>query len=295
MYRQTFVVLIIVITLLGSILSPIAHAQTKFSDLDEKKYGWAMGSINFMNDHGVLKGYPDGTFKPEGTVTKAELTVMIYRLFDRYRPNLNTTGYEKILGFPDVPVNHWALKEISEIYNYPFNWGGAISVDDSSGKFIFRPELPLTRLYLTNMLYSFFDSKLIAQISDEEIFQLVSRLKDIPTKQFSNEDEFDRYRQTDGRYSSSSGIAVNTEDKVFPILFNVDQNGDLYISDDYSSVQGQAVASMQSQGIITADALSNFRPVAPITRAEVVTILYRIYNLLQKNGILQNYSTQLTS
>ncbi|WP_019912999.1 S-layer homology domain-containing protein [Paenibacillus sp. HW567] len=291
MYKQTLTSLVIIIMLLGSILAPTAHAETRYTDINEEKYAWAMQSINFMDDNDILKGYPDGTFRPEGTVTKAEFTVMVYRLFDKYRPNLKATGYEKILGYPDVPKNYWAYKEISAIYDYTFNWGGAISVNDS-GKFIFKPEARITRLSLTNMLYSFFDQELITEMSGDEKFKSLKGLKDIPVKQFTNEKDFEQYRSTDGRYSASTGAATNTNEKVFPILFNVEKDGVRYMNDDVSSVQASAIASMQSQGIITANANGYFRPLAPITRAEMVTILDRIYLLLDKKEVLQKYSTK---
>lgn len=41
---------------------------------------WSCGAIQFCKDNGLLKGYDDGTFKPEKQVTREELAVVIQRL-----------------------------------------------------------------------------------------------------------------------------------------------------------------------------------------------------------------------
>jgi hypothetical protein len=46
-----------------------------------------MDAVRFMTSQGKISGYPDETFKPQKPVTKAELSAMIYKLFDKYRPN----------------------------------------------------------------------------------------------------------------------------------------------------------------------------------------------------------------
>lgn len=40
---------------------------------------WADGAIDFVSDKGLLKGYEDGTFKPERAVTRAELATVLAR------------------------------------------------------------------------------------------------------------------------------------------------------------------------------------------------------------------------
>jgi len=52
-------------------------ANTIFSDV--KADHWASGYINVAVNLGILKGYPDGTFKPENTVTYAEAVTMLLR------------------------------------------------------------------------------------------------------------------------------------------------------------------------------------------------------------------------
>lgn len=40
---------------------------------------WAEASIRIAVDEGIVTGYPDGTFRPEGAVTRAEFAVMLAR------------------------------------------------------------------------------------------------------------------------------------------------------------------------------------------------------------------------
>ena len=57
-------------------------------------------AVKKLVEYGIIAGYPDGTFKPEGEVTRAEMCKMI---------NL-TLGYNDIegaAGFPDVTSNNW--------------------------------------------------------------------------------------------------------------------------------------------------------------------------------------------
>ena len=41
---------------------------------------WAEGDIRWCIDHGLMQGYPDGSFQPDKPVTRAELAVILDRL-----------------------------------------------------------------------------------------------------------------------------------------------------------------------------------------------------------------------
>lgn len=51
--------------------------KTSFSDL--KGYSWAQGYIAYAVEYGIVKGYPDGTFKPGANVTTNEMLTMVLR------------------------------------------------------------------------------------------------------------------------------------------------------------------------------------------------------------------------
>ena len=69
--------------------------------------------------NGIVKGYPDKTFRPDGKITRAEAVAMLNRL---YKKTLTTDEIEKnmykLKTFEDVKKSHWAYKEIMSAMNY---------------------------------------------------------------------------------------------------------------------------------------------------------------------------------
>jgi hypothetical protein len=64
--------------------------EAKFSDV--KKGSWAAGYINYAANQGIIKGYPDGSFKPSQTVTYAEAATMLLRTLN-YTKELESKKY----------------------------------------------------------------------------------------------------------------------------------------------------------------------------------------------------------
>ncbi len=48
-----------------------------FSDVDVNR--WSAAAISYMNELGIIKGYPDGTFRPHTCITRAEFAAIITR------------------------------------------------------------------------------------------------------------------------------------------------------------------------------------------------------------------------
>ncbi|GAW91867.1 N-acetylmuramoyl-L-alanine amidase [Calderihabitans maritimus] len=64
---------------LGKDFQPPPEEEVPYSDV---KGHWAEKDILYLTKLGILQGYPDGTFRPEQTVTRAELAVVIKRVID---------------------------------------------------------------------------------------------------------------------------------------------------------------------------------------------------------------------
>jgi hypothetical protein len=62
--------------LLAATLAPAAVFGAQFSDLPSTH--WAYNAVVSMSEVGIVSGYPDGTFKPSGTVTYGEFIKMAY-------------------------------------------------------------------------------------------------------------------------------------------------------------------------------------------------------------------------
>lgn len=68
---------------------------------------WAYETVRAAVENGVLKGYPDGTIRPDSPVSRAEVAVV----FDRLVGPLLPMGDYSIL-FTDVPADNWAYPAI---------------------------------------------------------------------------------------------------------------------------------------------------------------------------------------
>jgi hypothetical protein len=100
-----------------------------FSDIQNH---WAQAPIAELVQRSLVNGYPDGSFRPDATITRAELAVVLQRAF----PNTPQTRSAKT--FTDVPATHWAAQAISTVYKMGFLSG----YPDAS----FKPDRPLERV-----------------------------------------------------------------------------------------------------------------------------------------------------
>jgi len=81
--------------------------DTRFSDVDATK--WYAQAVNYLASRSILSGYPDGTFRPNNHITRAELATVMSKFFD-----LDTSGTSH---FTDVDSTHWAFIFINNAHN----------------------------------------------------------------------------------------------------------------------------------------------------------------------------------
>jgi len=77
---------------------------------DVAKDYWASEQISYIGTLGIINGYPDGRFKPNGSITRAELAALLIRT--------KMGGDKKVPAatsqvFADVPLSHWAAKYVN--------------------------------------------------------------------------------------------------------------------------------------------------------------------------------------
>ncbi|GAA4838084.1 S-layer homology domain-containing protein [Algivirga pacifica] len=70
---------------------------------------WAEQEINYMMDNGYISGYPDGSFRPDNTITRAEYASMIVAVLN---PEENPTYANR--DFSDIG-GHWAEAKILQV------------------------------------------------------------------------------------------------------------------------------------------------------------------------------------
>lgn len=68
--------LVLCILMLTSVFSVSA---ARFNDVPES-YNWAKESIEFLAEHSIINGYPDGTFQPGNKITKEEAVALFARM-----------------------------------------------------------------------------------------------------------------------------------------------------------------------------------------------------------------------
>ena len=73
---------------------------------------WALKYINSFAAKGWITGYEDGTFRPEGNITRAEAVTLINAMLDRRIEAKDIPG--GVTGFTDVDATHWAYANIVE-------------------------------------------------------------------------------------------------------------------------------------------------------------------------------------
>jgi hypothetical protein len=130
--RKRFIWILFGILLFALILGEEAQAQPVFPDI---KGNWAEQLILDLAKDEVLNGYPDGTFKPDNLVTRAEFAKMVSKTF-KYETETSKP-------FPDTSGN-WAKSYINRV--------AAQKVMNAYGDGNFKPEETLSRAQVVTML-----------------------------------------------------------------------------------------------------------------------------------------------
>lgn len=104
-----------------------------YSDVSDT--AWYAAAVSTLSKMGVISGYPDGTFRPNAPITRAEFAAMIAR-FDETAKSADTP-------FTDIS-GHWAENAISKAYGNGWVEG--------SSKTVFCPESNLTRAETATLL-----------------------------------------------------------------------------------------------------------------------------------------------
>ena len=104
-----------------------------YSDVSDT--AWYAAAVSTLSKMGVISGYPDGTFRPNAPITRAEFAAMIAR-FDETAKSADTP-------FTDIS-GHWAENAIGKAYGNGWVEG--------SSKTVFCPESNLTRAETATLL-----------------------------------------------------------------------------------------------------------------------------------------------
>ncbi|MBW4526036.1 MAG: S-layer homology domain-containing protein [Phormidium tanganyikae FI6-MK23] len=120
------------IALLASTFAPSTAQNTSKTFPDTQNY-WAQPFIESLANRNIIKGYPDGTFRPEQTVDRDEFAAILRAAFNEPEARRIASGSD----YRDIPQRYWAAPAIKEAYQAGFMSG-------YPGGY-FRPQQPVTK------------------------------------------------------------------------------------------------------------------------------------------------------
>ena len=94
----------------------------KFSDISGH---WAREYINRAAAEGWIAGYPDGTYGPDRSITRAEVMALINEVLDR-APDADHM-LDDMIHWPDNPKDAWYYEDVQEATNcHTYRWSGSL-------------------------------------------------------------------------------------------------------------------------------------------------------------------------
>ncbi len=108
----------------------------------------ATPKLNTRDHFAYVQGYPDGTVRPAGSITRAEVAAILFRLMDADSRSLY---YSTASGFRDVDSTKWYNTYVATLNN------AGVITDSRTG--YFRPNDAITRAELAAMLAQFAEKK----------------------------------------------------------------------------------------------------------------------------------------
>ena len=109
--------------------SSTSATQVSFTDVSSTD--WASSFITELARLTIVEGFPDGTFRPNDVLTKAQFAAVISKAFEQ-------TKTRNAIAFRDVSERYWAYNAIRETYET--GWLGVSASNE------FAPTRSLTRL-----------------------------------------------------------------------------------------------------------------------------------------------------
>lgn len=127
------------------------HEELVYTDV--AKGHWAFADVQSLYDEALIKGYSNGTFKPEASITRAEAATIIARAL-----NLTTT---KNSSFKDVNKSHYAYSAIAAVEQ------AGIIKGQEAGKF--NPNGQLSRAEMSAILARAYQLTGTSQVSFSDV------------------------------------------------------------------------------------------------------------------------------
>lgn len=139
--KLTSAVLIAALASSSLVVAPHAAEAKTFNDVP--KSHWAYGVIDEVSDANIMNGIGNGLFSPDGQLTRAQSTTILYNM----APDKNNGQYHTT--FNDVAANAW-YKDIAQ-------WGVSNAIIFTQGPGNFAGEQLMNRQYMAFMVFNFLE------------------------------------------------------------------------------------------------------------------------------------------
>lgn len=265
------------VTLRSAQVPVAAIGPTQFSDLGSH---WATPFIQGLVTRRLILGFPDGTFKPEVGITRAEYAAIIAKTFDLPRQRGTSTGT-----FTDVPANFWASSAIRVAAGMGFISG----FPDGT----FRPQQNLTRVQAlvslvsglglsggnANLLTFYTDRAQIPSYATDAIATATQRRLVV---NYPKPNQLDPMRNiTRAEITALIYQALVETGRAEAIASPYIINPDPYIA-SFTDIQNHwandFIRRLSSMNLVSGFADGSFKPNSPLSRAQYAALVVRIFN-----------------
>lgn len=132
-------------------------AANAFPDVSDGH--WAAPQIKILSEQGVIVGYPDGTFKPDENVTRAEFASMAIKALGQ-----ENTKVVQPVNFADINQDYWAYEAIQKALYFDL-----VSVSKEGD--IFRPDDSVSRAESLSVAVNALTTEQISEQKAKEVLE----------------------------------------------------------------------------------------------------------------------------
>ncbi|HIK29435.1 MAG: S-layer homology domain-containing protein [Oscillatoriaceae bacterium SKW80] len=242
---------------------------------------WAQVFIQRMVEKGLISGFPDGMYKPEYSITRAEYAAMVAKTFQVERK-------KAAIAFKDIPENYWAAAAIRKATEMGFIAG----FPDGT----FRPKDNLTRVQALvslvnglglvggnpNSLFVYSDRALIPSYAIDEIATATEKRLVVNYPQVNRLNPMRGITRAEVAAIVYQGLVAIGKAEAISSPYIVNSGSALPIfSDIQNHWASEFITALAIQGVVSGFSDGTFQPDTTMTRAQYAAFLARSFDLKQ--------------
>ena len=266
--RKYLVTLLAIVMIVG--LIPVGAFGAEVTDIEGH---WAQSRIQRWLDQGLADGYPDGTFQPNGEVTRAEFVAFMTRAFQ-------VADSAQDPGFTDVNEGDWYYNNVAT--------ATAAGLIEGYPDGTFGPNLSISRQEAATILYRLLDLPVMHDVTfsvtDDRERPLEGATVEINNLSAETDEDGQAFFAdfSTGGYDYNVGLQnyTSAEDRLI-VGADLTRLLDPFVDQDQIAGWAEtAVNTMAAARIVIGYPDGTFRPNNSITRAESITMMDRGLSLL---------------